>query len=234
MRTAALLLGVVCAASACNKKPRENQGLASASAAVSAAAEAEPVRKAEPPPPDVEPTSLAEDLGCKEEDKTPICRIMAEFAEGKPWKAKTPSGLGVWIGNAYQIGKPDAEGQLYVLRAKTVPTARVGPSDLPIMVGFEPLPEEHHPPAAKLVRALMRGGQGKITNPVLPVLERFEPKQEYGAMQSKGASVRLIADDTVYLRQLSLKKVALVSLKAASPGSHDVEGIVAEMWSAVW
>jgi hypothetical protein len=212
------------------KKAEPTQPSASASAEPAPAA----ARPAQPPPPDVDAQDLAEDLGCDEKAKGDLCRIVSEFAAGEKWKPTIPSGRGVWVGTAHQIGK-DKEPELIALRAKTVPTAQVGPSDLPLMIGFEPLPEEHLAAGAKLVRALQRGGQGKLTNPALPFLEdRFIPQMEFGAMQTEGTSTKLLSNDDVYIRKLSLKKIALVKLDAALPGTKDVSGMVAELWSAVW
>ena len=217
----------------CPKK-KEDSTAASASAAVSAEPAPATARQAEPAPPDVDAASLLEDLGCDEKAKGDLCRILGEFSEGKKWKPTIPSGRGVWVGKSHHIGK-DEPGELLALRVKMVPTSQVGPSDLPIMMGFEPLPDEHEAAGEKLFRALQRGGQGKLTNPVLPFLEdRFIPREEFGAMQTEGTSTKLLSNDDIYIRQISLKKIVLVKLAASAPGKDDVSGEVAELWSAVW
>jgi hypothetical protein len=240
MRPAATLLVrggmlALCASvlSGCPKK-KEEPTVASASAAVSAEPAPLTTRQAQPAPPDVDASDILEDAGCGEKATGDICRILGEFAEGQKWKPTIPSGRGVWVGKSHTIGK-EAPGELIALRLKTVPTAQVGPSDLPVMIGFEPLPSEHRAAGEKLFRALQRGGQGKLSNPALPFLEdRFIPRAEFGAMQSEGASTKLLSNDDVYIRKLSLKKIALVKLAAAAPGKDDVSGEVAELWSAVW
>ena len=53
-------------------------------------------------------------------------------------------------------------------------------------------------------------------------------------MQTEGTSTKLLSNDDVYIRQISLKKIAMVNLAAAAPGKNEVSGQVAELWSAVW
>ncbi len=227
-------MGLALAASTLTGCPKKQDETAATSASATASAAPSHARPAEPPPPDAEATTLLEDAGCDEKAKGDVCRMLREFAEGKQWKPSIPSGRGIWVGKTHEFGSAEP-GQLLALRVKSVPTSQVGPSDLALMIGFDPLPEEHQASGEKLFRALQRGGQGKLTNPVLPFLEeRFMPRTEFGAMQSEGTSTKLLSNDDIFIRQISLKKIVLVELAAAAPGKKDLSGQVAELWSAVW
>lgn len=228
-----------------DKKPKAT----AASAAPSVAAAPEPVKVAEAPrpaPADIVLDPLFKDLKCERANdgskdknkkktaaaKTESCRVLGEFADASRWSAQTPAGEGRWIGQAFVREKGVETKQLLLLWAKTVPTSQVGPGDLPVRVGTGTLDSELIEHGFKMVAALHRGDQPSRRNQAQKSVESFVPSTNRGAVNTAGASVRLISEETVYLRQAG-RKVLLVApsqAQSAAPG----DGTYAEFWRATW
>ena len=121
---------VVVSLAGCDKPQQKKSAGASASAAV------EPLPSvASPPPPaptDMDVAALEHDLNCSKTGPKQACRIVKEFASSQRYTAKTPSGEGRWVGQAYTVEKGVEKERDLILWAKTVPTSQVGPGDLPI------------------------------------------------------------------------------------------------------
>ncbi|MFC1642108.1 hypothetical protein ACFL5O_05385 [Myxococcota bacterium] len=122
--------------------------------------------------------------------------------------------------------------------SKSVPTARVGPNDLPLMLSIAPIPEEYQKQAVKLWNKMAHSARhrGSKSNRACQYVESYVPTHELGATNTTGSSVRLIAGvsgDVTYLRQPSLKKLLVVSV-AQTMGAEPGDGSYAELWQAVW
>ena len=206
-----------------------------ASATSTAVAEASPIKIAEAPrpaPADIVLDPILKELKCDKKSKSDSCRILNEFAGAARWSGQTPAGEGRWIGNAYVRDKGVEKRQLLLLWAKQMPTSQVGPGDLPVRVGTGTLPDDVLDHGFKMITAVSQGDSPSKRNQARPLVESFVPTTHHGAVNTSGASVRLISEDAVYLRQ-SGRRVLLVmpsQTQNASPG----DGTYAEFWRATW
>lgn len=232
---ATLALSVVFAALGCeSKKEKASAAAPSASSPTTSEATA-PVRSVEAPRPapvDIDLGPLVKHLKCDKKSKTESCRLLNEFAEGARFVAQTPAGEGRWIGNAYVREKGKETKQLLLLWAKQVPTSQVGPGDLPIRIGTGTLDQSIVEHGFKMVNALSRSDQPSKHNQARSVVDSFVPTTQRGAVDTAGASVRLISEESTYLRQLGRKVLMLTPNQAqsATPG----DGTYAELWRATW
>jgi len=244
MRTAFALamIGLAAMLNACEEKSKSASPEASAalSAVQPEAAPAEPVES----PADLDLAELRSKLGCTvRKGKKPqkggkdSCRILEGFESAGRWDGKTPSGVGRYIGRGYQVAKGVETEVMMVLRAKTVPTAKVGPGEMPIKVGFDPLPDEHKLHGLKLVTALASGGVAGKRNQTLPYVEAYAPKKkQWGAVTTKGPSVQLFGeldDDTIFVRKQGSKKLYFLRI-AQGRTVTDGDGTYAEFYLAAW
>ncbi|MGC4063675.1 MAG: hypothetical protein QM784_03335 [Polyangiaceae bacterium] len=183
-------------------------------------------------PADVDLTSSLKDLKCGDKATTDSCRILTEFRDAKSWNFNLPSGEGRWVGNAFVREKGSEKKQLLILWAKRMPTAQVGPGDLPLKVGTGTLPSELLEHGFKMVRTLSQGDQPSKRNQARPVIESFVPGTQRGAVATQGASVRLISEEAVYIRQQG-RKVLFFSPNL-SQGASSGDGTYAEFWLSNW
>ena len=216
----------------------DNHAQHSASAAESSATKAPPpplATVAEPPrpaPADITLDPYLRDLKCGKAAKGDTCRILTEFAEAKRWVFNKPAGEARWVGSAFVREKGVEKKQLLILWAKRMPTAQVGPGDLPIKVGTGTLDSELVEHGFKMVRSLSQGDQPSKHNQARSKVEEFVPTIQRGAVATSGASVRLIAEDTVYLRQLDRKVLMFAPNLSSSATAGD--GTYAEFWVSTW
>ncbi len=244
MRTAFALamIGLASMLNACEDKSKSTAPVASAAASAEQtdATPAEPT----PSPPDLDLAELRSKLGCTvQKGKKPqkggkgSCQVLEGFASAGTWDGKTPSGVGKYIGRGYQVLKGVETEVMLVLRAKTVPTAEVGPGEMPIKVDFDPLPEEHELHGHKLVAALASGGVAGKRNQTLPYVEAYEPKKkQWGAVTTKGPSVQLFGeldDDNIFVRKEGSKKLYFLRV-AQGRTVTDGDGTYAEFYLAAW
>ncbi|MBN2193009.1 MAG: hypothetical protein JW751_09355 [Polyangiaceae bacterium] len=230
-----LLVITATGAVACSRKQTDQQTPAP-SARVEApvpSAAPSPAREAQPPPEDLDITVAKADLKCKGTKGPEACRILEEFSAAARWEADMPSGEGRWLGQAFIVAKGVERREILLMNARRVPTAQVGPSDLPLMIGTGGLPEDRSEHAEKLIRALKDGGTGKKTNLARMYLSEFKPKEQLGAIATKGASVQLIAGEDTYIRRASVKKLILVKLAGGTDAERG-DGVYAEVWSVFW
>jgi hypothetical protein len=235
------MIGFASLLSACEDKPKVTTAAASAAASTEQPeAAAEPT----PSPPDLDLAALRSKLGCAvQKGKKPqkggkgSCRLLEGFESAKRWDGRTPSGVGKYIGRGFHVLKGVETEEMFVLRVKTVPTAEVGPGEMPIKVGFDPLPDEHKLHGNKLVIALASGGVAGKRNQTLPYVEAYEPKKkEWGAVTTKGASVELfgeLSDDDIFVRKEGTKKLYFLRV-AKGRTAADGDGTYAEFYLASW
>jgi hypothetical protein len=136
------------------------------------------------------------------------------------------------VGNAIVREKGAEKKQLMVLWAKRMPTAQVGPQDLPLKVGTGSLPDDVQEHGFKMVRALSQGDSPSKRNQAKPLVEAFIPTTTRGAVATAGASVRLISEESVYLRQEGRKVLLFAPNLSQSATAGD--GTYAEFWSSTW
>lgn len=233
MRAFALSCVVACllVAVACDEKPQKKTVASAASSAVAATAQTAP-----PPtrvaPADVQLDSYLSDLKCGKKATNDACRILADFAAGTRATFNMPSGEGRWVGNAYIRDKGVEKKQLTLFWAKRVPTAQVGPGDLALKMGMGELSPDLAEHGMKMVRALSQGDSASKRNQARPVVEAFVPTTQRGAVNTQGASVRLISEDTVYLRQSGRKLLMFAPNLSQSATAGD--GTYAEFWVSTW
>jgi hypothetical protein len=223
---------------ACDKSSEQSQPAASASA--EQVQPAAPKLPPPPPPADIDLGALEKSLGCSgrsaKSKGTNACRVVEQFAQAQRFTGDTPSGVGRWFGRAYVVEKGEEKLEYLMLRSRRVPTARVGPGELALMIGREFVAEELRKQAVKLVMGLNQGSRGKKKNLAFREVEAFEPKQERGAVNTKGQSVQLVSDigdDSVYLRQQTIKRVFMVQTSAGKDAKAG-DGVYAELWLVVW
>jgi len=198
----------------------------------SAVAVKPPAPAPKPPPADIDLEVLGRDLSCDKKSKSDVCRVFGEFRDAESWKWKTPSGEGRWMGTATVRDQGKEHRELLVLWAKVVPTSRVDPGDLPLRTGFGSVPDDLQDHGEKMVSSLSRSDVPSPHNQALAYVESFVPKKDRGAVMTSGKSVRLISEDTVYLRQQG-RKVLILMPKVSSSGSAG-DGSYAELWPVTW
>jgi hypothetical protein len=230
-----VLFGLLAAFGACGKSRSDSRPVPSAAVSASTPAAVQPAPApavAREPPPDLDVAAVEKKLGCSGNKARQACRLLVDFARAERWPADPPSGRGRWVGNAFRIEKGAEKRELLILYAERVPTAQVPPGDLPVKIGTGPVPDEFQTHGTKLVNILSRGDVPTKKNHAAPYVDSFVPKDDRGATNSAGRSVRLISEQNVYLRQGN-RKLYYVETKtggADEPG----DGVYAELWLASW
>jgi hypothetical protein len=208
------------------KVPNKEAPLASAPAVTPPATEAHPAAS------DITLDSYFKDLKCGKKATTESCRILQEFSTAKKWSFNLPSGEGRWVGNALVREKGVEKKQLLILWAKRMPTAQVGPQDLPLKVGTGTLESDVLEQGFKMIRSLSQGDSPSKRNQARPIVEAFVPQVTRGAVATAGVSVRLISEESVYIRQEG-RKVLMFSPNLSQSASAG-DGTYAEFWSSTW
>jgi hypothetical protein len=196
-----------------------------------------PASPAQPPSADIDVATLQKHLSCQTTGTgKQACRILAEFAEARRFSGDTPSGEGKWFGFAYTVEKKAEKTDLMIFAAKKVGTAQIGPNDLPIRVGFGTMPEDKKAHGQKLAAALSRSDVVGKNNQAQPFVKSFVPTGDRGVVPTTGASVRLISDEVVYVREGPNHKILVVRPRISEPGAPGApgEGTYAELWLASW
>jgi hypothetical protein len=237
------ILGISLILVGCRDKPAPSRQLASGSAApsdVSTAPAPVPEMTAPVPksyPPDLNLAEVTRKLDCGKGKSKHACEVWAEFNRAGRFTGETPSGEGRWFGRAHVVEKGVERSEYLLLVSRHVPTARVGPSDLPLMICTAPFAIELQVEAGHLWAKMNHGAhRGKNKNLAFRYLESYEPKDERGAINTTGPSVRLIgklSEDIAYLRQPERKRLLMVQPAGgndAAPG----DGLYAEFWQAIW
>jgi hypothetical protein len=235
LRLAVLAATAACATAACDKPAPTPAPAPAESAATEPKAATTAATPAAPTPSDLDVPSIEHALGCPRGHKD-ACRILAEFASAGTWQAQMPSGEGAWVGTAVTVQAKMDISEPIVLGARRVPTSEVGPGDLPLKVGFGPMPSDMRTATDKLVAALGRGDTVPKSNAALAFAKSFTPPDARIATKTTGSSVRLISNESVYVRQTSSQKVLVVRMPALPPGKVAVPGEAsyAELWPVSW
>jgi hypothetical protein len=205
---------------------------ASTTPSANAPSTVEPVVAAPPPAADVVLDSYLKDLKCTKKTTADSCRLLQEFSEAKRCNITLPSGEGRWVGYAFVREKGVEKKQLMILWAKRMPTAQVSPGALPLKFGTGTLEADVTEHGFKMVRALSQGDQPSKHNQARPRVEAFVPTTQRGAVQTEGMSIRLVSEETVYLRQSGRKLILFAP--NTSPGATVGDGTYAEFWSSSW
>lgn len=233
LRTHLLPLLVVLPVACAKSEPTR----AAPSASASEAAETPPPEPPSPPPApvDVDTAGITRDLGC--DGKAPkskrACTILKEFIGASRWDPKAPSGMSRYVGHSYAIEQGAEKDTVIVFVGKVVPTAQVPAGYLPLVVGMDPLPKELVNHGIKLTAALAREGAPSVHNQAMPWIEKHDPSKTYEVATTSGASVHLVAQDSIYVREVDRHKIVVVSpsrARDAAPG----DGTYSELLLASW
>jgi hypothetical protein len=235
MRSAfAVLLSAVVAVAGCgNDLGKGSAAVASASATPTQPLLVSPPPAPPPPPPaDLVLEPMVRELGCGKKSTSAPCRILQDFAVGTRWAPKLPSGEGRWVGSATVREKGVERQDVMILWAKIVPTSQISPGELPMRVGFGTVGEDIREHAFKMIRSLGRGDSPSPRNQARVFVESFVPTVHRGAVNTAAASVQLISEELVYLRQSGRKVLVLMPSRqvSATPG----DGTYAELWVSTW
>jgi hypothetical protein len=182
---------------------------------------------------DVDTASLAKQLGCGGARHKEACRIVDEFSGATRWTMQIPSGEGRWVGNVQTVEKGADKADLLVFLARQVPTATVGPTELPLRIGIGSFPDDKRDAALKMVNQLSHGDTVPRQNQALPFVKAWSSGDEHGAILTSGMSVRLVSNKETYVRQGAGQKLLIVSPAQRSVGSPG-DGVYAEAWAATW
>jgi hypothetical protein len=198
-----------------------------------------------PPPADIDVAQLNKSLGCPPLGSKPApgskqaCAVIAEFAQAGRWTSNRPSGEERWFGRASVIEKGAERDEYVLLMSRTVPTARVGPDDLPFMVSYAALPTEFQYEAGKLWSTMSHGirHRGPKKSPANRYVESYTPTNERGVANTAGPSVMLItelSEDAAYFRRAGMKKLLFVRPANKAANAEPGDGTYAEFWQATW
>ncbi len=185
-----------------------------------------------PAPADLSVEALSRELGCGKTSVSEPCRILGEFATASRWTPRLPSGEGRWVGNATIVDKGKEKREILILFAKNVPTSHVSPGDLALKVGYDTIAEDLRDHAGKMIRSLARGDTPNRRNQARATIESFVPQVMRGAVNTALASVQLISEEQVFLRQAGRKVLVVMPNRQVSAVAGD--GTYAELWVATW
>jgi hypothetical protein len=224
--------------SACSKtEPTHTASSASPAAAPADTPSAVPEPATPPPAPaDLDTTSLIKDLACdgKSPKSKKACAVLGAFASASRWTGKTPSGVVRYVGHSYTISKGTETEAVAVVVAKVVPTAQVPAGYLPMVVGNIQLPKELLLHGAKLAARLSRDNPpASGCNQAMEWIAKTDPLKTYQVATTSGASVHLVATESVYLREVERRKIVIVSPSRARDGEPG-DGSYSELWMASW
>ena len=236
-----LLVGLGVLLGACHEKTRTTADAAAVpSAAVSSASAAvasAPLPGPTEPPKDLDLKQLRTRLGCASGDRKKACAVVTEFADAGRFTGKSPAGESRWFGRAYRVEHRKETAEYLVLVARVAPTAQVCNGCLPLMISTSPLPIERWREGKSLFSKLS-GSRHRANrkNLAMRFVDAYQPKDEWGAIGTQGASVQLVVgvgEDVAYLRQPSLKRLLLVR-PARSLEAEAGDGLYAELWQTSW
>jgi hypothetical protein len=187
------------------------------------------------PPPDIDVHALERQLHCPNRFHAHACRIVHEFAEATRGIGQAPSGYGRFMGNAFRVDKGVEKHDFVVLAASNVNASTVGPTDIPLRVAMGSLPKDKLRDASKLARELAHGALPPSSNKALMFAKAWTSDNGRIAMITDGPSVRLIAEEATYVRQVG-QRALVIKMKPAVPGvvAPPGDGTYAELWAVTW
>jgi hypothetical protein len=237
---ARVIISVVVAAAAigCKNEQRTGSLAAQADAAIDAASQTEDAGPAIVLPPDLDTKLLQQHLGCLHGRHGHACRIVREFSDGSRFGATIPSGGARWMGKAYRIDHGGAErADFAVVHAIGIPSANLGTADLPFKLGLDSLPKDKRKGAGKLLKALSHSERVPASNKTYPFVKDYVSDNARLAMATTGLSVRLLAEEAVFVRQSKVRqKLVVIRLKADASGAPlaGADGTYADLWPVTW
>jgi hypothetical protein len=189
-------------------------------------------------PPDLDVKQLEVHLGCARGQHGNACRILNDFDDGSRFGATLPPGGARWMGRAYRIDHGGAEkADFVVVHAIGIPSSTIGTADLPFKIGLDSLPKDKRKDAGRLLKALSRSERVPSSNKTFPLVKDYVTGNARLAMATAGLSVRLLAEDAVFVRQSKVRqKLVVIQIKANASGAPlpGADGVYAELWPVVW
>jgi hypothetical protein len=235
---AAVAIGAAIATGGCKKQERAGAFADLADAAADAAPPAEDAGAKIFLPPDLDTKLLEQNLGCARGHHGHACRILRELHDGSRFEGTLPPGGARWMGRAYRIDRGGSEkADFAVVHAIGVPTSTLGTADLPFKVGIDLLPKDKRRDAGRLVNALAHSERVPVSNKAFPFVKAYVSDNARLAMATAGLSVRLLAEDAVFVRQARVRqKLVVIRLKADASGAPlaGADGTYAELWPVAW
>lgn len=234
-----LLLAVLPILSSCESKPNASSSVLpeTSDEAPNTSELADSAPAPMPHPVDLDLGALEKNLSCGRGSVKAACDVVEQFVKASHFDGKTPSGESRWLGRAQVVEGGKARTEYWALYLHTVPTARVGAGALPLMVGMAPIPTRAHSHASRVFGTLSRGKhRAKSSDPILRMLEEFQPKDERALVQTTGVSaqtIEAVSEDVAFLRQPELKKL-LVIRPALGGAANAGDGIYMEFWQTTW
>lgn len=226
--------------SACDKTPEGGAAAGSASALSSAKApEPEPTANTPPPPvpDDLNVAALQKALKCNADSKHLPCRVLNTFASScTPWNAVSPSGDARFLGRAEIVEGGKTSSQIVILRSKRVPSAEVGPGQLPVKIALTDLPKEEgaaFDQAERAIRAFERGDVPQRANPTMEYIKKRSDWPEEHAAKTVSGQVLANIGGGVFVCQGPKQKLVAVRLPSSS-ASASGDGLYAEMFATSW
>jgi len=233
----AIRVGAVFFAIACNPMPVSHRSRISVSEEPPSEAGAVAIVEAAAAqlPPDINVRLLERELNCLRGRHAQACRILREFGRATKGIGQAPSGQRRFMGTAYRVDRGVERPHLVVLEAASVPESSVGPTDIPLRVAIDSLPKDRRRDGSRLARALARGHMPSSKNKALSFAKTWKSENGRIAMATDGPSVRLIAEEATYVRQVG-QKALVIKMKPALPGvtAPPGDGTYAELWAVTW
>jgi hypothetical protein len=235
---AAIAVGSIVAAGGCKKQERKGAFADLVDAAVDAAPRSEDAEAKVFLPPDLDTKLLEQHLGCAQGHHGNACRIVRDLDEGSRFGGTLPPGGARWAGRAYRIDHGGSErADFVVVHAIGVPTSTAGTADLPFKIGIDLLPKDKRRDAGRLVTALAHSERVPPSNKAFPFIKTYVSDNARLAMATAGLSVRLLAEDAVFVRQGRVRqKLVVIRLRADASGAllSGADGTYAELWPVTW
>jgi hypothetical protein len=224
------------AAAACAEPTGQNAAPPGTSATPTASSA--PSQAAEPPPPapdDLDIAALKKTLQCAADAKSGACAIVNAFSSCRPFQAVVPSGDGRWIGKGYIVEGPKTTESFTIVRSRRVPTAEVGPGQLPTRIGITDIPKDEGPAfeqAEKLIRILSHHDVPPKSNAALEHVKKRETWPESFAMKTVSGQVYVASQGGAFICQGQKQQLFLVQRADTRKSSGD--GLYAELWAISW
>jgi hypothetical protein len=188
-----------------------------------------------PPPPDLEIAYLESQLKCPNRATPNACRILKAFGQATRQVGQVPSGDGRWIGMGYRVEHGSEKAEAQMLSMTNVSSNSVGPTDLPIRIAMDPLPDEKSKDGRKVLRLLMRRDSLPSNSRTLTSVKAWRSGNGRIGMATTGLSVRLLAEEATFVRQANGNMV-VIRQRTPPPGASPpgADGLYAELWPVTW
>jgi hypothetical protein len=188
-----------------------------------------------PPPPDLDVADLDQQLKCPNRSTPNACRILKAFGQATRQVGQVPSGDGRWLGMGYRVERGRETTEAQMLSISNVPSNSVGPSDMPVRIAMEPLPDEKGREGRRVLRSLMHGDSLPSNSRTLAAVKAWRSLNARIGMATTGLSVRLLAEEATFVRQANGNMV-VIRQRTPAPGAPPpgADGLYAELWPVKW